>query len=297
MEEQALYGVIAATPTPLDAAGKPDCERLIDFIRHLLKEGCHGVNLLGTTGEATSFDVATRVNIMETVAQHSDLLPHMMVGTGAASIDDTIELTAVADALGYRGALLLPPFYYKDLASDALRRTIGEVAEKVAPSRLRFYLYNFPQLTGLTYSEEVVAALFSDLGLLLAGLKDSSGNLAYAERMASCFPRLSVFPSNEAVLSRPREDGFAGCISASVNVAPKLARQVFDEEGRQSDVVSTMNDVRAAVSSVPLVPAVKFSVGLVRKDPAWTRTKLPLTALSLAQRDSLVGRLATLGVI
>lgn len=297
MEDQSLYGVIAAAPTPLDFAGEPDCDRLIGFIRYLLKEGCHGVNLLGTTGEATSFDRATRLKIMKAVAQHQDLLPHMMVGTGAASVDDTIALTTAADELGYKGALLLPPFYYKDLAQDALQRFIGEVAEKVAPSNIRFYLYNFPQLTGLTYTRETVAALSDDLGTLLAGLKDSSGNLPYAEDLAGSFPQLSIFPSNEAVLPRWRDAGFAGCISASVNVAPKLARKVFDGQESASDVVQAMNAVRAAVSSVPLVPAVKFGVSLQQRDAAWTRTKTPLSALNVADRDSLTTRLASLGVI
>ncbi len=52
-----LRGVIAAAATPLNADFSIDTERLIEHCRALFAEGCDGINLLGTTGEATSFSV------------------------------------------------------------------------------------------------------------------------------------------------------------------------------------------------------------------------------------------------
>ena len=37
----------------------------------------------------------------------------LMVGTGSPSLEETITLTKFADDLGYKVALVLPPFYYK----------------------------------------------------------------------------------------------------------------------------------------------------------------------------------------
>lgn len=299
MTNPVLHGVIPAVPTPIDGYGAPDCTRLVAVIKNLLEAGCHGINLLGTTGEATSFDRETRIKIMEAVARHETLMPYMMVGTGAASLEDTIALTAVADSLGYQGALLLPPFYYKDIGEEALQRCIEEVADKVAPRSLRFYLYNIPQLTGIAYTEKTVRALSERLGSLLAGLKDSSGNLEYAKAMADNFASLAVFPSNEATLSTCTEMGFAGCISASVNVAPHLACEVFQgaqiDKGKHS--YDTMVAVRTALSSFPLVPAVKAAVAAQRCDPAWSRMKAPLTPLDGDQQKRLLGLLNSLGVM
>ena len=62
---KTLKGVIAATATPLNADLSIDVERLIGHCRWLLGEGgCDGINLLGTTGEATSFSVAERIAAM-----------------------------------------------------------------------------------------------------------------------------------------------------------------------------------------------------------------------------------------
>src|SRR2546430_1461016 len=63
-----LHGVIAAIPTPVGSVG-PDHARLISLARHLLSSGCDGLNVLGTTGEATSFSVEERMAVMSAVAQ------------------------------------------------------------------------------------------------------------------------------------------------------------------------------------------------------------------------------------
>ncbi|GAB1361075.1 hypothetical protein MASR1M32_03110 [Rhodobacter sp.] len=55
MTRPPLRGVIAAIVTPVTAALDPDAPRFLRHARHLLAEGADGLNVLGTTGEATSF--------------------------------------------------------------------------------------------------------------------------------------------------------------------------------------------------------------------------------------------------
>ena len=81
-----LRGVIAAAATPLNADFSIDTERLIQHCRALLTEGCDGINLLGTTGEATSFSVEQRLAAMQAVARSGLPMSQFMVGTGAASL-------------------------------------------------------------------------------------------------------------------------------------------------------------------------------------------------------------------
>ena len=57
---KTLSGVIAAVATPIDESGAPDLKRATDLARHLLDNGCDGLNVLGSTGEATSFSVEER---------------------------------------------------------------------------------------------------------------------------------------------------------------------------------------------------------------------------------------------
>ena len=142
MTNSALRGVIAAVATPFDANGEPDLDRFVRLAKHLLANGCDALNVCGTTGEATSMSVAQRRSVMETAARH---LPRerLMVGTGAAALADAAALTAYAGELGFAGALLLPPFYYKGVSDDGVAAYVERVAA-AAPPTLPLYLYHFP---------------------------------------------------------------------------------------------------------------------------------------------------------
>jgi len=59
-----LRGVIAAIATAVDERGEPDCARSVALARFLLANGCDGLNVLGTTGEATSFSLEQRKRVM-----------------------------------------------------------------------------------------------------------------------------------------------------------------------------------------------------------------------------------------
>lgn len=64
-----LKGVIAAAATPLSDDRSIDLDALLAHCEHLLGEGgCDGINLLGTTGEATSFSLDQRLAAMRAIA-------------------------------------------------------------------------------------------------------------------------------------------------------------------------------------------------------------------------------------
>ena len=54
LPDARLKGVIAAVATPFTPAGEPDLDRYVAWCAWLLDHGCDGLNLCGTTGEATS---------------------------------------------------------------------------------------------------------------------------------------------------------------------------------------------------------------------------------------------------
>jgi 4-hydroxy-tetrahydrodipicolinate synthase len=62
--DRTLRGVIAAVATIMDASGAPDHSRSLKLARFLLDNGCDGLNVLGTTGEATSFSREERMSLM-----------------------------------------------------------------------------------------------------------------------------------------------------------------------------------------------------------------------------------------
>jgi 4-hydroxy-tetrahydrodipicolinate synthase len=120
MTAKTLSGVIAAVATPIDESGAPDLKRAVKLARYLLDNGCDGLNVLGTTGEATSFSLDERKAVMDAYKTNGLPLHRLMVGTGAAAVSDAVALTRHAAELGFAGALVLPPFYYKGVSDDGV---------------------------------------------------------------------------------------------------------------------------------------------------------------------------------
>jgi 4-hydroxy-tetrahydrodipicolinate synthase len=291
MERAGLRGVIAAAATPLTAAQEPDHERLIALCKWLLDNGCDGLNICGTTGEATSFSAEQRMAIMSAAAG-SLPLEKLMVGTGAASIADAVRLTRHAAALNFAGALVLPPFYYKEVSEDGVFRCFERLVAETAAKPIPLYLYNFPALSGVPYTPALVRRLRDAFGSRIAGLKDSSGDLAYAADIASISPELRVFPSNEAVLLRARAGEFAGCISASANVNSAWCGRAF-RDGDEA-ALERASRIRAILSKGPLIAGVKAALAVMRGDPAYDALLPPLTPLSEAEKTSLLAELRPL---
>jgi 4-hydroxy-tetrahydrodipicolinate synthase len=281
MTPPRLRGVVAATATPVDAEFRPDLERLVRHCRALLDGGCDAINLLGTTGEATAFGVEQRIAVMRAIAESGLPLDRFMVGTGIPALDETVRLTRVACDLGFAGALVLPPFYYPDVSDDGLVAYIDALVAHVGRPRLAVYLYHIPQNTKVPWPLEVVARLRERHGATLAGLKDSAGDLAYSRSIVAALPGFDVFPSSEATLGNATADGFAGCISATVNVTAGESQAAWSGQGSASGAAAAKKaaELRAIVARHPLVAAVKSLLAARYRDDAWRRLALPLVAL------------------
>ena len=281
MTPPRLRGVVAATATPVDAEFRPDLERLVRHCRALLDGGCDAINLLGTTGEATAFGVEQRIAVMRAIAESGLPLDRFMVGTGIPALDETVRLTRVACDLGFAGALVLPPFYYPDLREDGLVAYIDALVARVGHPRLAVYLYHIPQNTKVPWPLAVVARQRERHGATLAGLKDSAGDLGYSRSIVAALPGFDVFPSSEATLGTATADGFAGCISATVNVTAGESLAAWSGQGSASGVAAAKKaaELRAIVAGHPLVAAVKSLLAARYRDDAWRRLALPLVAL------------------
>lgn len=290
-----LKGVIAAAATPLNEDLSINLDGLVAHCAHLLGEGgCEGINLLGTTGEATSFSLDQRLKAMRAIAAAGLPLARFMVGTGAAALEDAVTLTAAAKELGFAGALLLPPFYYKGVEPDALVDYVSEVVKRVGAGGLPLYLYHFPANSGVPYTPDVVKRLRDRFPETVLGLKDSSGDLDYSAGLARDLAGFAVFPSAEAAIGKAAELGFAGCISATANVTGPYAQAAFrdaSEKDRAAGLAEAVR-IRAEIAKFPLVAAVKETLALMTGNAGWRRLMPPLEALDQARSHALAGALA-----
>ena len=116
-----------------------------------------------------------------------------------------------------------------------------------AAKPIPIYLYHFPAQSGLPWHPALIRRLLDAFGSRIAGLKDSSGDMAYAREAAAISPGFKVFPSTEAVLLEARAGAFAGCISATANLNADLCARAWrhgdaaalDAGGRRSASCST----------------------------------------------------------
>jgi len=294
LDSACLRGVIAAVATPVDDRLEPDVRALAEHSRWLLDHGCDGLNVLGTTGGFASFSVAQRIGVMNAMAGSGLPLAAMMVGTGASAFADAVALTKAAVELRFGGALVIPPFYYKNVSDDGVFAYVANLIERVGAGDLRLYLYNFPAMSGVPYTPALIERLLAAYPGIVIGLKDSSNDAAYVAALHEAFPRFDVFPSSEAVLATARRSGYAGCISATVNVTAPLAGRVWNgaDDARTEALQGELGAQRAAIASVPLIPAVHHLVSQLRRDAIWSRLNPPLHALTADELAALESRLA-----
>lgn len=289
-----LRGVIAATATPLHDDFTPDLPRLAMHCRALLDTGCDAINLLGTTGEATAFSTEQRLHVMRSIGEAGLPLNRFMVGTGVCALEDTVRLTHAAAELGFAGALVLPPFFYPDVPADGLVAHIDEIVRRAAHPNLAIYLYHIPQNTGVPWPLDVVTQLRRKHADVVVGLKDSAGDLAYSRSVAKALPGFDVFPSSEAALGNANIDGFAGCISATVNLTAASAQAAWSAQGSDAGAaaVRKASDLRGLIAKYPLVASVKSALATLYRDASWSRVALPLRPLSAEQSAALAQAVA-----
>ena len=286
---KARRGIYAAAISPFTRRLKLDAPALAAYCHHLLSDGgCDGVAPLGTTGEGPSMSMRCKLGVAKAFAE-ADIAPdRVIIGTGCPSIEDTAELTQAALQSGYVNVLVLPPYYYKNVGDGGLFEFYSRVVGEVNDSRLRLYLYHFPQMSATPLSTRLVVRLIEAFGETIAGLKDSSGDfeqsLAFVMATGGVDRNFDIYPSSEAFLQNGLRAGCAGVISGSTNSFGRLVRRTLERESHDLPKrIETANAARAFAMQFPLVPAMKRSEALRSGNSAWLRLLPPLEDLSADQ--------------
>ncbi|OGN87891.1 MAG: dihydrodipicolinate synthase family protein [Chloroflexi bacterium GWC2_73_18] len=283
--------------TPLTADLAPDDVALVRLARWLLANGCDGLGVLGTTGEANSFSVEERLAITEALVAGGLPMERIIIGTGCCAVPDTVRLTRRALEVGAGGVLVLPPFYYKGVSDDGLFAAFAETIERVGDSSLRLYLYHFPRMSGIDLPLPLIERLLAAYPHVVAGTKDSGGDLARIEATCRAFPGFAVFAGTERYLLAALRAGGAGCISATINVTGRPAAGLVARwrSPEAETLQAHLTELRATIEAFPLVAAVKEIMARHTGEDGWRAVRPPLVALPPDQADALVARLEALG--
>ena len=213
-------------------------------------------------------------------------LHRLMVGTGAASVSDAVALTRHAAELGFVGALVLPPFYYKGVPDDGLVAYIDTLVKATERKPIPIYLYHFPAMSGLPWHVKLIERLLETFPSRIVGLKDSSGDMAYARAAAAISPDFAVFPSTEACMIEARSGDFAGCISATANLNADLCARAWSKA--DIGALDAAVTIRKLFDGKPLVSGVKALLAHIHGDAGLARVRPPLAPFSAADRAAVI---------
>ncbi len=207
---------VCASVTFLDSRGRPDPQSTSLHHARLARWGVDGILLLGTTGEYPSFSVEERVGFLNEIAPLCPI--PLLVGCGALSLADVLTLVEAASRSRAQAVLVPPPFYFLNPTEAGLSRFFRTVLNA---SSLPVILYHIPAMTRIPLTPSLLHTLVDHPRLL--GLKDSTGDPASTTALARAFPQLRVWVGSDRLLSKARELGAFGTMSAGPNGHPRAA--------------------------------------------------------------------------
>ncbi len=296
-----IRGVYCAAATPVMADGEPDIARFTIHAKQLLADGCTGIALLGTTGEANSFSIPERQKLLESAIDAGIRPNQLMPGTGLCAFPDTISLTRHALSLGVTSVVMLPPFYYKQPSDDGVFAAYARTIEKIGDSRLKIILYHIPQMSAVPLSLPLIARLIAAYPNTVVGIKDSAGDFANMQKMVQEFPGFAVLAGADPLVKPLLEIGGAGCITATANlVSAQLVTvfRYFNDHARKTEVENAQDriiKVRGISAKFVQIPAIKALIARRYGDSAWSNVRPPLVSLSSTQIAELDAAMIELG--
>ncbi len=284
----ALGGIYAAITTPFDDSGRPAYDQFAAHLRHLAARGCHGVLIAGTTGEGPSLSVAERIGLVRAAAEANTGLK-LLVGTGAASLPDAIELSRAAFDTGAAGIVVIPPFFYARPTLAGLTDFYARLIDSAVPRDGRLLLYHNPAVSAPLIEPTLIARLRDAYPDQVVGIKDSSGDFAYTQALLNCFPGFQVYVGDDRLLNQALPSGAVGSITALANLFPDLDRALFDLHRAGEPLDSAQERITLAYQQIvdlPRIAAIKWllTLGKVLDSDA---VRPPLSLLSSEQIDVL----------
>lgn len=295
-----ISGVYCASATPVLENGTPDHAAFAIHAKALIEEGCDGIALLGTTGEANSFSIAQRQALLDKVIEAGLDPQRLLPGTSQTNVADTVTLMRHAVDAGVKATVVLPPFYYKGVSDEGLFRFYAEAIEGVGRDALRVVLYHIPPIAQVGLSVELVGRLLEAFPGIVVGIKDSSGKLESMQQFASSFKNFSVLAGADPFMLPLLRSGGAGCITSSSNLIGKHLRVVFDNffDPTQNDRVDAaqarINAWRDLSNAYVQLPTIKAMLAKRRNHAGWTRVRPPLVELQPAELDTVWAQMAKL---
>lgn len=214
-----LCGIVPPMVTPLRGRDSLDVGGLERLIEHIVAGGVQGLFILGTSGEGPGLSYRLRREVIERVCrQMRNRLP-VLVGITDTCFTEAITMANCAADAGAQAVVTAGPFYLPPSQPEL----IDFIDQLVQELPLPLFIYNMPQLTKVHFEPETLRQL-THLEKII-GLKDSSGDLAYYDKLIALKqerPDWSVLVGPEHLLAETVRRGGDGGVNGGANFHPRL---------------------------------------------------------------------------
>ena len=281
-----INGVYAASMSVINKNLTLNVKETINHAEVVIDQGCHGVAVFGSTGQAQLIPVAEKINLLNELST-SKYREKYIIGTGLNSLGETINLMNVAKSLDFKRFLIMPPAYYKYDDNDVIN-FYSKIVESIPESEI--ILYNFEKLCGYKFSIECVEKLVKRFPDQIVGVKDSSYNLFENLKLEN----FSILPGSESKLLKGLELGCSGIITATCNATAELARKVYDDFIDQNEQTDNQKlcDVRSSFEKYNLISGLHTYFG--KYNQSYLNVLPPLNTLNSQDENELIKNLEKL---
>ena len=289
-----MKGTYTALVTPFSEAGI-DIKRLVRLIDFQYKNGADGVVLLGTTGEAPTISEREADEIIYEGLKAAEGKIDVVIGCSSNSTAEAVKKCRRAASLGAEKLLVLTPYYNKT-NKEGMKRHFLTVAEGVQAKTI---IYNVPSRTGCSVDTETLAELSNHENII--GIKEASGNISYAARVASLISDDFFMISGCDDITVPLMSmGASGVISVASNIVPgkvcDMTRAFLsgDTSTAKNIQLSLLPLISALFSEVNPIP-IKTAMNIMKMNVGGFR--LPLFEMSADKRKILENVMRAEGLV
>jgi len=236
-----LSGIVPPLVTPLIDRDTLDVAGLERLVEHVLGGGVHALFLLGTTGEAPSLSYRLRRELVDRVCRQVAGRVPVLVGITDTAFVESLAIARHAADCGAVATVVAPPYYFPAGQPELIEYIQRLTAELPLP----LYLYNMPMMTKVVFELETLERLIDIPNI--AGIKDSSGDLTYFDRvltLARSRPDWSVLIGPEHLTGTAVLRGAQGGVNGGANFCPRLFVDVYDAACRNDETTLAALQIR-----------------------------------------------------
>jgi 4-hydroxy-tetrahydrodipicolinate synthase len=292
MSVSEIRGAITPLVTPFHDDGELDLHSVSTLIDWQLENGSHGISVGGSTGEPTSQTIEERLTVMRVANDAIRGRVPFLPGTGAARMDETLELTARAEELGAAAALVVTPWYGRP-QQEGLFEWYSTVAREFPD--LPIILYNVPIRAAVDITPATVGRLRRAHDNIV-GIKETTRDFEHVSYVLNECGTDFIALSGIELLCYPMlclgGDGHLSCVG---NFAPRPVADMYDafvagDHARARKLHYDLHPlVDAAFAETNPVPAkwIMHRMGLIPSAHA----RVPLAPLSEATQAKVLALL------